>query len=45
MYNLIADQYVDNDRVKFKIEKGYHNYINVYDTVLRNHHGDWIRYN
>lgn len=44
MYNIIADEYKDNDRIQFKIEKWYHNYINVYDKVLRTHHGDWMKY-
>ena len=44
MYVLIAQQYMGNDRIKFKIEKGYHNYYQVYDKMLRNHHWDGIRY-
>lgn len=44
MYNLIAQQYENEDRIKFKIEKWYHNYLNVYDNVLRFHHWDNIKY-
>lgn len=44
MYNLIAQQYEKNDRVKMKVEKWYHNYLNVYDKVLRFHHWDWMKY-
>jgi len=44
MYNIIADHYINNDRVVFKIEKGYHNYLQVYNKVLRFHHGDWMKY-
>lgn len=44
LYVLIAQQYLDNDRVKFKIEKGYHNFQQQYDRMLRHHHWDGIRY-
>lgn len=44
MYMLIAQQYENNPRVKMKVEKGYHNYLNVYDKVLRWHHWDWMKY-
>jgi hypothetical protein len=42
MYNIIADHYRDEERVKFKIEKGYFNYLQIYDKLLRNHHWDWL---
>ncbi len=44
MYNIIAQQYENNNRVQMKVEKGYHNYLNVYDKVLRFHHWDWMKY-
>lgn len=44
LYVLIAQQYLWNDRIKFKIEKGYHNYQQIYDKIIRWHHWDWIRY-
>lgn len=44
MYNIIAERYLENERVKFKVEKGNHNYIQVYDKVLRMHHWDMVKY-
>lgn len=44
MYVMMADEYKNNPRVQFKVEKGYHNYINVYDKVLRTHHWDNMKY-
>lgn len=44
MYNVIAQHYENNDRVKFKIEKWNINYINVYDKVIADMHGDMIKY-
>jgi len=44
MYNMIAERYLENNRVKFKIEKWNHNYIQVYDKMLRTHHWDMVKY-
>lgn len=44
MYNVIAQHYENNPRVNFKIEKGNINYINVYDKVMADMHGDMVRY-
>jgi hypothetical protein len=44
MYNIIAMQYQNNPRVQFKIEKGNINYVNVYDKVIADMHGDMIKY-
>lgn len=44
MYNIIAMQYQNNPRIQFKIEKGNINYVNVYDKVIADMHGDMIRY-
>lgn len=44
MYNIIAEHYLDNPRVQFKIEKWNLNYINVYDKVMCDMHGDMIKY-
>ncbi|HPC34254.1 MAG TPA: hypothetical protein PLP73_01205 [Candidatus Absconditabacterales bacterium] len=44
LYVLVAQQYLGNDRIKFKIEKGYHNFQQQFDKVLRHHHGDGIKY-
>ena len=45
MYNMIADKFSENDRVKFKIDKGYSTILKVYDKKIRFHHWDWIKYN
>ena len=44
MYNVIAQHYENNPRVNFKIEKWNINYINVYDKVMADMHGDMVRY-
>lgn len=44
MYNILADEYKEEDRIKFKVEKGYHNYLQIYDKLLRFHHWDWMKY-
>lgn len=44
MYNIIAMHYQNNPRVQFKIEKGNINYVNVYDKVIADMHGDMIKY-
>jgi hypothetical protein len=44
MYVDLAEYYQDNKRVKFKIEKGYFNYLPVYDKILRFHHGHNVKF-
>ena len=44
VYYALAQEYEENPRVKFLITPSYHNYLQVYDMVLRFHHGHSIRY-
>jgi len=44
VYHLIADEFKSNKRIEFKISKGYHNYLKVYDYMIRFHHWDSIKY-
>lgn len=45
MYRFMSEFiYADNDRVKFQIADGYHNFLTIYGKDFRFHHGDWIRY-
>jgi hypothetical protein len=32
------------DRIRFNIAAGYHTYLNIYDYMIRFHHGDAIRF-
>ena len=45
LYNHIAKWYRKEPRVRFKIEKSYHNYLDIQGKSIRFHHGDYIRYN
>lgn len=44
LYESMRKHFAGNDRVEFMITKGYHQYVKVWDTVLRFHHGDAIKY-
>jgi len=44
LYHFISSEFQWNPRIKFIIEKWYHTYLQVYDKVLRFHHGDAIQY-
>lgn len=44
MYNNLAMKYDKNKRVKFLISDGYHNIMKIFDTRVRFHHGDGMRY-
>ncbi|MEM3062594.1 MAG: hypothetical protein QW303_03480 [Nitrososphaerota archaeon] len=43
-YTNLAFHYRKHPRVKFKIEKGYHNWVNVQGHDIRFHHGDSINF-
>lgn len=43
MYYQLATRFKDEKRVKFIINDSYFTYLNVYDKVLRFHHGTRIR--
>jgi hypothetical protein len=44
IYNFLATHYANEPRVRFKLSRSYHNYLDVYDFTLRFHHGENIRY-
>ncbi len=44
MYHVLAKMFRDEPRVKFVISDGSLLYLNVYDTMIRFHHGDDISY-
>jgi hypothetical protein len=44
MYKNIALYFRNNERVQFIIPKGYFSYVEVYDKVLRFHHGHHLSY-
>lgn len=44
MYKNLEWFFKDEPRVEFMVARGYHSYVNVYDKVLRFHHGHQIRY-
>lgn len=44
MYQNLARTYRNNPRVKWKIERSYHNFLEVQGKVVRFHHGDALRY-
>ena len=47
MYQNIADLYAarGDKRVTFKVEQGYHNWLDIQGKLVRFHHGDWLKYN
>lgn len=44
LYQFIRNRYIDNPIVEIQIPQGYFCYLNVYDLVLRFHHGHGVRY-
>lgn len=44
IYKSLAQVFENEPRVKFHITTAYHNYVKVYDTVIRFHHGHAIQY-
>lgn len=44
--HLLAMHYagVQESRIKFEIEEGYHHYLEVFGRTIRIHHGDGIKY-
>lgn len=43
MYHVLADHFRHEKRVKFLISPAYHSYLEVYNEVIRFHHGHFIR--
>lgn len=44
MYVHMADHFRNEPRVEFVIDNGYHTYVNVYDQVIRFHHGHELKF-
>jgi hypothetical protein len=44
MYVHLAGYFRSEPRLKFVIQEGYHIYVDVYDEVLRMHHGHALKY-
>lgn len=44
MYHMLADHFRNNKRVKFIIPRSYHSFVQIYDDVIRFHHGHNLRY-
>jgi hypothetical protein len=44
MYQFLRKHYANDDRLKWAIGVGYHDFVTIYDCVLRLHHGDNIKY-
>jgi len=44
IYNFLAQHYASEPRIKFKLTRGYFNYLDVYGYTLRFHHGHNVRY-
>jgi len=44
IYNFLANHYSKNNKIKFKLSRGYFNWVNVYGYDIRFHHGHYIRY-
>lgn len=44
LYQFLANEFKKNKRVKFIIPESYFAYVELYDFMLRFHHGDAVRY-
>lgn len=44
LYEFLSRHYETDPRVNFKLPNGYFQFVDVYDTRIRAHHGDWVRY-
>lgn len=44
MYYVLENYFEENERIKFIPQKGYHTYVKVYDTMIRFHHGHFMRF-
>lgn len=43
-YQMLAKNFRGEKRLEWQIARGYHNYVRLWDTTLRFHHGDAITY-
>lgn len=44
IYKLLERWYQDEERIQFQIATGIHFYLDVFDRVIRGHHGNDIKY-
>ena len=44
IYNFLTAYYEKSKTVKFKLSRGYFNYLDIYGYILRFHHGNYVRY-
>lgn len=44
IYHLLAERYAGNPAIEFVIADGYFAFVEIYDTVIRAHHGNGIKY-
>lgn len=44
LYNLMAEDYENEPRVRFEVPRGAHTYVTAYDKTLHFHHGDEVYY-
>jgi hypothetical protein len=43
-YNHLAREFRNEPRVTFRVNRGYHSFLDVYSTKLRIHHGHAVKY-
>lgn len=44
IYNFLMNHYLKSKIVKFKLSRGYFNYLDIYGKLIRFHHGNYVRY-
>lgn len=44
MYQMLARALADDPKIGFVVEPGYFTFFELYDKVIRAHHGDFVRY-
>lgn len=44
MYHFLAKDFDGLERLKFEIATGYHHYLQIYDCIVRLHHGHSVNY-
>jgi hypothetical protein len=44
LYNILAEDYADEPRVRFEVTRSAHQYVTAFDRTLHFHHGDSVTY-
>lgn len=44
LYTQLSKYFENESRIEFIIEKSYHTYMDIYDYIIRFHHGDFLTY-